>query len=258
MATSATVVQCGRVIFPSGYAEAQGQRPTMEDSIAIVGDFAGSGTAYFAVFDGHGGSDVSRFAAHNLHRRLGTVFSSDIAVQKLITNTFSEIDSSLTAQYAEQGCTAAVAIVVKDAIYAANVGDSRVVLVEPDGTVRQLSVDHRATDPDERARIIARGGLVFNGRAGGVLALSRSLGDGALKAGCISAEPHIAAARRRDGQLLIVACDGVWDVMDNAAAAGIARAQKTPAAAARAIRDAALKRGTTDNVSVVVAFLTRN
>jgi serine/threonine protein phosphatase PrpC len=251
-----TVVYCGRQVFSASYAEAQGSRPTMEDALAIVGDFAGSGTSYYAIFDGHGGSDVSRYAAHNLHRRLGTIFSSDVPITKLLTDTFSDINSTLILQYPVQGSTAAVAVVIKDTIYVANVGDSRVLLIDSDGSIRQMTKDHRASDPEECALVLKRGGHVVNGRAGGVLALSRSLGDGALK-DCISAEPFMSTARRRDGQILILACDGVWDVMDNEAVAELARAQASPALAAREIKEDALRRGTTDNVSVVAVFLTR-
>jgi serine/threonine protein phosphatase PrpC len=228
----------------------------MEDAMAIVGDFAGSGTAYYGVFDGHGGSDVSRYAAHNLHRRLEPVFCSDLAIPKNFSDTFSEMDSTLRAQYREQGSTAAVVAIIRDSIYTANVGDTRVLLVEMDGTFRQMTKDHRASDPAERDLILKRGGCVINGRAGGVLALSRALGDGGLK-DCISAEPFISTAKRRNGQMLIIACDGVWDVMDNETAVALARAQSTPTTAAREIRDDALRRGTTDNVSVIVVSLTK-
>jgi serine/threonine protein phosphatase PrpC len=66
---------------------------------------------------------------------------------------------------------------------------------------------------------------------------------------------QFATTPRLDGQIFIIACDGVWDVMDNESVAEFARRQKTPGAAARAIRNVALERGPTDNVSVV--FLTR-
>jgi serine/threonine protein phosphatase PrpC len=228
----------------------------MEDALAIVGDIAGPGTAYYAVFDGHGGAAVARHAARSLHRLLGALFPSGGAPADLLRGAFADLDAALAREYRTQGATAAVAVVLGDAVYAANVGDTRAVLVGPDGSVRQLTRDHRVSDPEERALILGRGGAVVRGRAGGVLAVSRALGDGALK-GHINAEPFILNVPREDGQILIIACDGVWDVMDNAEAGALARGQATPAAAARAIRDAAIALGTKDNVSVIVAFLTR-
>jgi serine/threonine protein phosphatase PrpC len=225
----------------------------MEDAVAIVG---GSGISYYAVFDGHGGVDVSRYAAYNLHRLLEKQVSSGVPVERGLTAAFADLDSRVSAEWRMQGSTAAVAVIVRDMIYTANVGDSRVILVEPEGAVRQMTKDHRASDADERESVLKRGGQVENGRVGGVLALSRSLGDGALKR-VISAEPFLGSAKRREGQILIIACDGVWDVMENEEAAGIAKGEENPAAAAQRIVDEAVRRGTTDNVSVVVVFLRR-
>jgi serine/threonine protein phosphatase PrpC len=167
----------------------------MEDAIAIVGDFAGSGTSYYAVFDSRGGPDVSRCAAHTLRRRLGTIFSSDVAVPKLFCGIFSDIDSTLRTKYGAQGSTAEVFAIIRDSIYTADVGDRRVILVETDGTIPQMTNDHRGSDPTERDLIVKRGGCVINGRAGEVLALRELSG----KEDCISAEPFISTAKRRDG-----------------------------------------------------------
>jgi serine/threonine protein phosphatase PrpC len=227
----------------------------MEDSVVLAGDFAGSGSSYFGVFDGHGGSEVSKYAANTIHRRFGSAFSSDVDPERLLGEIIAETDQFLTAKFPDQGSTAGIAMVIRDVIYTANVGDTRIVLSGPDGSIRQMSVDHRATDPAENELIVKRGGRVLFGRANGVLALSRSLGDGGLK-DAITAEPFMAKARRKDGQILIIGCDGVWDVMDNEAAVKIARQKASPQAAATAIKDEAIRRGTTDNVSVIVVFLT--
>jgi hypothetical protein len=101
----ATVVRSGRVPFPSGHAE--------------------PAPAYFAVFDGHGGSGCSRAAARSLHRRLGAAFAPGAAIPGLIADAIAGLDAALTARYAEQGCAAAVAIVIGGTVYAANVGDGR-------------------------------------------------------------------------------------------------------------------------------------
>jgi serine/threonine protein phosphatase PrpC len=250
-----TVVSCGRQLFPCGFAEARGGRPTMEDAMALVGDFAGSGSSFFAVFDGHGGPEVSKYAANNVHRVFNRQFASDVTVERALLEAIAEVDRSVVKQWPEQGSTAAIVIIIKDIIYTANVGDSRIVLADADGSVKALSVDHKATDSAEKALIVQRGGLVIMGRANGVLALSRSLGDGALRP-AISAEPYTTKTRRRDGMMLIIACDGVWDVMDNATAVQFAKEKRSPQLAAAAIRDEALRRGSTDNVSVIVVLLT--
>jgi serine/threonine protein phosphatase PrpC len=252
----ATVISCGRQLFPCGFAETMGSRPTMEDAMALVGDFAGSGNFYFAVFDGHGGSDVSKYAANNIHRVFNRQFSSDVTVEQALLESIAEVNEYAVRQWPEQGSTAAILIVIKDLVYTANIGDSRIVLAHPDGTIKALTVDHKATDPTEKDLVLERGGHVIMGRVNGVLALSRSLGDGAL-GDAITAQPYTTKMRRKDGMLLIIACDGVWDVMDNETAVKIAKEKRSPQLAAAAIRDEALKRGSTDNISVIVVLLTQ-
>ena len=54
-----------------------------------------------------------------------------------------------------------------------------------------------------------------------------------------------------DVATLILACDGVWDVFDDVAAAAIVAAAP-PATAAEALVRAALAKGSTDNITAVV------
>jgi len=77
-----------------------------------------------------------------------------------------------------------------------NVGDCRAVHVAPDGTLTQLTAEHRADDPAEEARIVAEGGRVKNGYLNGVLQPSRTIGDRDEKRatrGGLSARPFIAS-----------------------------------------------------------------
>ncbi len=55
-----------------------------------------------------------------------------------------------------------------------------------------------------------------------------------------------------EDKFIILACDGLWDVVDNKQAVEIAEKAHTPMAAAAALRDYAHMLGTTDNVSVIV------
>jgi serine/threonine protein phosphatase PrpC len=210
----------------------------MEDAVALVGDFAGSGSSYFAIFDGHNGPDVSKYAANNIHRVFNKNYSSDIDIPEMLFVTVAEVNEYLRAKWPEQGSTAAIAIVIKDYIYTANTGDSRIVIIDAQGGVHQVSVDHTVSD----------------GSVQGVLALSRSLGDGTRDGH--SGEPHMTRTHRKDGMWMIIASAGVWSVLDNETAARIGARKGTTSSAANAIKDEAIKRGTRDNVSVIVVFLT--
>ena len=138
----------------------------------------------------------------------------------------------------EQGCTA-VAVLLDFAggqLYCANAGDSRAVAVRG-GVCAALSSDHKPGAAEELARIERAGGFVRGGRVNGNLNLSRTLGDlcykhnAALGPGeqVISCVPDVRAAPL-DAALdfVVLACDGVWDVLSCADAAACVRALLLP------------------------------
>merc|ERR1712146_481193 len=141
-----------------------------------------------------------------------------------------------------------------------------------------MSVDHKPTDPGEQQRVSRCGGMVHFGRVGGCLAVSRALGDFEFKFNVlqyvhreyqVSNVADIRSINITDAtQFLILACDGLWDVMTNEDAVSwatdyISRAvdsSKTPTVdrtrvlnnCAQALAEAAVARGSMDNVSVVI------
>ena len=88
------------------------------------------------------------------------------------------------------------------------------------------TIDHKPNHPSEKARIEAAGGFVSNdtpARLQGMLALSRMIGDfnykqdpnlppSAQMGSCI---PEIFEAEASEGDLVILACDGIFDVLSN-------------------------------------------
>merc|ERR1712232_729838 len=105
-------------------------------------------------------------------------------------------------------------------LHIANVGDSRSVLLG-NGGVRRVSTDHRPDDPAEARRVAEDGGKVIDGRVGGDLAISRSLGDHRLKAKGVSCVPDVCTCSVACGQVLIIASDGLWDVLSDSDASEI-------------------------------------
>ncbi|KAK4350785.1 hypothetical protein RND71_030098 [Anisodus tanguticus] len=128
------------------------------------------------------------------------------------------------------GSTAVLVILTADSIIAANCGDSRAVLSRG-GRALPLSNDHKLSAQlpdriDERSRIEALGGRVEFGdraRVQGILSMSRAIGDKYLKP-YISAEPELSIIKRiPEDEFLILASDGLWDVVSSETACHVAR-----------------------------------
>lgn len=120
------------------------------------------------------------------------------------------------------GCTSIVVLVRDNRVICANAGDSAAVLCRK-GIATELSVAHKPLDEKERRRIEQAGGFVSEqGRVNNNLNLSRSIGDLKYKQNrgierkdqIISAEPDfISLPITPEDEFLIVACDGIWDVV---------------------------------------------
>ncbi|KAK3161454.1 hypothetical protein QOZ80_1BG0077300 [Eleusine coracana subsp. coracana] len=256
---------------------------------------------FFAVFDGHGGSRVAEACRERMHvvlaeeverlRRLDLSVSGDDLQQdgaaaarwkEAMASCFARVDGEVAEDDEEEdageqqtvGSTAVVAVVGPRRIVVANCGDSRAVLSRG-GVAVPLSCDHKPDRPDELERVEAAGGRVINWngyRVLGVLATSRSIGDYYLKP-YVTAEPEVTVMDRTDkDEFLILASDGLWDVVSNEVACKIARnclsglaASKFPesvsgssaADAAALLVELAISRGSDDNISVVVVELRR-
>ena len=137
----------------------------------------------------------------------------------------------------------------KKIIYCVNVGDSRCILVNRKGVMR-MTYDDRVDDPKENERIISSGGDIVNGRVYGALMLSRSFGDWAIKSYGVIVDPHITKIEVTDDDLfLIIASDGVWDVIKDEECKEFYANSKNTLDLCKNIVAESLKRGSQDNIS---------
>ncbi|XP_062097264.1 probable protein phosphatase 2C 6 [Humulus lupulus] len=255
---------------------------------------------FFGVYDGHGGSQVANYCRERLHLALveeieyikeGLIHgrikdSCEEQWRKAFMNCFLKVDAEVGGQASLDpvapetvGSTAVVAIICSSHIIVANCGDSRAVLYRGKEAVA-LSADHKPNREDEYARIEASGGKViqWNGhRVFGVLAMSRSIGDRYLKPWIIP-EPEVTfLPRAKEDECLILASDGLWDVMTNEEVCEAARKRiliwhkknggslpserrgddidPAAQAAAEYLSNRALQKGSKDNLSVIVVDL---
>lgn len=138
-----------------------------------------------------------------------------------------------------------------------SVGDARIVLGDVSGNFCRLTTDHNALNPSEVNRIEQSGGFFFRNRVLGVLAITRSMGDHALK-NFVIAEPYVhqITVEDRENAFVIIACDGLWDVCTDHQAVDLVRGFRGPRAdVAKYLVDEAVRRGTCDNVTALVVYL---
>ena len=163
------------------------------------------------------------------------------------------------------GSTCAAVLVAADGgVYCCNIGDSRAVVCAAGCVAVDLSRDHKATSPLEVAMVAEAGGFVHHDRVMGELAVGRALGDRRLKQGArrvLCGTPEVLARPAcRGDAFIVVACDGVWDVMSSQTAVDFIAprllAGEDPSAVCRGLATLAIDtHGSDDNVSVCIALL---
>lgn len=273
-------------------------------------------TSFAAVFDGHGGDECSNFLVqalpHNIRiamlenrqaikqaieqsRSSGRQDQAEDAasdlMRKILKASYLKTDKEfITPKNApHSGSTAATVLLLGRRLFAANVGDSRVVLCRSGGQTVELTSDHKPSRPDEAARVRAAGGFILHKRVMGELAITRAFGDKSFKMGIkamledeaeeltrtngeqekkdltaplVSAEPEIASMiLSHSDEFLLLACDGLFDVFRSQDAIALARQELIahhgePAEVARILSDQAIRvRRSRDNVSILIIIL---
>ena len=218
------------------------------------------------IYDGHGGRRAAQVAAETLTANFLHAWVRDIenpsnarpCDSNNLRDAYIGVDKAIIGNGGDSGTTAVTFYVVDGKFIAANVGDSRAIIGTRRGCCYTLTTDHKPSLEEEKLRIEALGGTVtFYGtpRLQGILAVSRALGDPALKP-YVSSEPRVVEGYLgRENDYVILACDGVWDVLSPDEVIKIARAAKEPQAGAEKIMQMALDRGSKDNISVIVVDL---
>lgn len=250
---------------------------------------------YFAVLDGHGGTQVADYAAKQLHRNIMNHFrqkqvqpaSRDEKIKLAIKEAYIQTDKEILGMAERKKFELVGSTVVSALLHGnpklgtalrlviANLGDSRAVLCRG-GQAVAVSEDHKPKRMDEKKRIERAGGLVLQVRGAWRvaastnpnsmsrsarreyqgLAMTRSLGDLYFKqpVALSIAEPEIQVVPLSDKDLfLVLATDGVYDVMSNQEVVDLAlRHWDDPEEASKNIVRSAYKRGSEDNLTVLV------
>lgn len=259
----------------------KGVRKTNEDCHTIITNLNNTDKTkapinFIGVYDGHGGDFVSKFLSESLYtlfidKRITYPISKDYINQVFKYLQHKILKKNFYDRAEHCGSTCLVGIHYKsndqDFLNIMNVGDTRCVLCR-DNFAIPLSKDHKPMWPEEKHRIESLGGKIYLDNGGdwriGDLSVSRAFGD-------FDAEPYLTNMPdifryklEKNDKFVIFACDGLWDVMDNQDSVNFILNEcydkenkriNTNINVAKKLADYALKKGSLDNLTIVVYFL---
>ena len=246
------------------YKEEKNQKfnETMEDFILIKHPFLeieNHHLSLFAVFDGHGGEYVSQYLKENfsefLKKAINSKYNSRFTqiLKESIENIDKYFDNSEEAKNC--GSTGTIVVVNNRNIYCANVGDSKCYYINENEAI-QITEDHNCNNKVEVDTLKNKGVAVFRGRVYGSLNLTRSFGDTEFKKDGITSTPYIKKifSDKNDVKYLIIASDGIWDVVDNKKLFQISKELKEGSSEefCNNLVNYALENNSNDNISCIV------
>lgn len=271
------IYQVGKEV---GICEAKGRRDDMEDAILstmITIEISGHQLSIplLGVFDGHLGSFKARRglkASEYVKDRLPVKLEEKIEYflnhfsENALTDTvlYNALNHALIELHEEHpglnGTTVNIGLIANNAIYSANIGDSRSIFVDNEGEGDQLTEDSEANNPRHQKIIHDLGGIVsFAGnswRVSGIIGMGSALGDPEIT----GMNPTVDITKKPippGGGIYLIACDGLWDTISSKNACKILfenRELSSPNLAKNMIFSA-WKAGSQDNLSAVVLKL---
>ena len=208
-----------------------------QDRILAV-SMQGKNTQLFGVFDGHGknGDEVSDLIMRYMPEHIATYGPGNKACSAMNTHIKEKLGDR--ANY--NGSTGTMVLVhelqgLEDTqkniqkygqetgiksknikITLINLGDSRTVLGDIRGNLKYATRDHKPDDTHEHDRIKKFGGYIqWRGcwRLMGKIALSRGFGDLSVAHYGYSVEPDVITIKAQEDDFILLASDGVWDVI---------------------------------------------
>nr|KYP60621.1 putative protein phosphatase 2C 75 [Cajanus cajan] len=246
----------------------KGTKGINQDAASIHEGYGMEDGAFCGVYDGHGryGHIVSKIVNSRLsslildQKKVVDKIESFHKWKEAIVSAFKVMDKEVKLQQNVDSCSGTTAVVIikqGEGLVIANLGDSRAVL----GTIYdekliaiQLTTDLKPGLPREAERIRRNNGCVYalkeephiqrvwipNNENSPGLAMSRAFGDFLLKDHGLTAIPDISYhSLTSSDQFVVLASDGVWDVLSNSEVASIVWSVESEEAAARAVVEAA-------------------
>lgn len=254
----------------------QGKRESNEDQHSTILNLNNDNKEmnninFLGVYDGHGGKTVSKYLKENLPNYFIKKFKKNIYLKqdmfsKHVVDVYNLIQNDLKdnhprlVNYCGSTCCITIHCLEEGFLWIINVGDSRAVLSNENGIAIPLSKDHKPNSPEERVRIENLGGkIIYDGVDWRIknLSLSRAFGDIECTP-YVTHLPQIYCRKLSKGdKFLILACDGLWDVLSNQDAVDFILDLETKnyrGNYAKVLAKYALEKGSMDNVTVIVYY----
>lgn len=262
------------------FVSLKGERTSNEDNHNIIHELHSNdeNTArvnYYGVYDGHGGKFVSNFLSENIpHFFISNKVTYPLDID-YVNTVYDKIQSILFTKYenmaTECGSTCLIVCQFKDTISGQeyvnimNTGDSRCVLCRNNVGI-PLTRDHKPDWPDEMNRITKLGGEVKkDGNTFRIndLSVSRAFGDKEASK-FVTHRPDLYKYKlTKKDKFIIIACDGLWDVVSSQDAVNIVlkncydtdmKRINKKVNIARKLAETAIELESGDNVTCIVVF----
>lgn len=217
------------------YASKRGNRKNQEDAHSIClymdrEDTNMPNVNLYAVYDGHGGSFVSKYLSDNLpgcfiHPKVSYPLN-----KRYVNDIYEAIESELYNKHTDQAteCGSTCLVVChykkdnKEHIDVMNTGDSRLVGCNISFMATAITLDHKPNQPLEKRRLMKLGAVlnkdIWCDRGDwriNDLSVSRAFGDKSSQKYVIC-KPDLFTLKVTDNlRFIILACDGLWDVVSN-------------------------------------------
>ncbi len=245
---------------------------------------------FFGIWDGHGGKEVSKYLYQNYNKYFVSKYmeynyKKYKDFKNYIIQVHKHIQEKLEIEFKHfsyrVGSTSLTSFFFKEDnrlyYYIANLGDCRAVLCDKNNNACQLTQDHKPNSTVERSRISKMGGKIyydgFDWRIKD-LSVSRAFGD-------MDAKPYVSHipdifkySLRKSDKFIILACDGLWDVLTNNQAISFVLGQielinrnlygekiqninkknNSKDNIAKLLAEHAIIKGSTDNISITIIF----
>lgn len=269
-----------------------GARPKNEDEIDIVFNYNNSISGkkkmnYYGIYDGHGGNTMSKYVCERLSKYfINKTSNFDIGknkkCNKYIVTTYEHMQNKIEQlQLTSRSCGTTALVIMqyeKGGVFSqlkiANLGDCRAVLCTESNVAIPLTKDHKPMAYDENKRITMLNGNITHDRNDDPringFSVSRAFGD-------VEAKPHIShipelfdyelstKSNKIIDKFLILACDGVWDVLSNQDAVDFVLFKLDEISSlqtcnsgknniANMLGKYAIVKGSQDNISVAIVF----